>query len=96
MQILVREMEDDKLKYVWKKVFKKNISKDGTIVIDNKRYYDTDILKIKGDLRNKYVFCRNCGELIKPEDAEKHFEKKRKRNRLPKLWSFNIQTNRKL
>jgi hypothetical protein len=47
---------------------------DRIVDADNENYSTKDILVIENDTRNKYVKCKNCGEMIlnTPEEIAKH------------------------
>ena len=74
MKILVRQLQGTN--YVWMDA----TYKDGAFCIgselDEMSINQTNILAVKDDNRKEFVFCQNCGTLIKntPEDIEAHFK----------------------
>jgi len=80
MKILVRDYADGTCNYVWKNVDKGTPFYSGNYVtVDNKKYPPLDIIRIKGDFRKSkcdYVVCKNCGQMIKRSEVEKHYIEK--------------------
>lgn len=77
MKILVREWneKENKIEYVWKQISNKPgcVKAKEFKTVDGIWYAEDGILKISRDSRKIYGMCGNCGKLVKPEDAEKHF-----------------------
>ena len=82
MKILVREWNtaENRLEYVWKQVSNKPhaVKEDCFLTIDEKTYYEKNVLKISRDSRKLYGYCKYCGKLVKAGEEEKHYAEKEK------------------
>lgn len=70
MDVLMRRL--DNKPYVWAKAKFSN----GSIVVNDKMVFESDIISIRNDVRKKYVMCNMCGEYFKKgsKKIEQHKE----------------------
>lgn len=82
MKILVRINGHEKTTYEWREVNTKEIIKNNRFIYKETgaRFDELDILAVKNPVWGKYVYCINCGEVVKntSEAIEKHYDKREK------------------